>query len=370
MLMNRRSFLAGASGATLAMLAGCQRPNAASLRLAMVVNSVPAQLLKAFQQLPERGSSVAVTPQESLLGLYSLLQDWHGQVDGAAPMADWVSLADYWLAPAIRQELVQPIEVAALPQWGNLNQVWTELVRRDRSGTPSPEGNIWAVPYRWGHLVVLYDPARLPRKAAQLKTWADLLRPELTRRLVLPNHPRLVLGLAQKASNVSANSADPTAVAGLDTFLAKLHQQVRTYDSDYYLESLIVGDATAVVGWSDDVLPLLRQYRHLAVAVPPEGTLLSAQLWVRPQVVPDPAPVAIDWLNFCLGNDFATQLAIFGHATSPLLWGADPQQQPEPLQTPPEIGLTPAIADQSEFLLPLTAAAEDRYSRLWRSLRT
>ncbi len=370
MLMNRRSFLAGASGVTLAtLLAGCQRPNAANLRLAMVVNSVPAQLLKAFQQLPERGSSVAVTPQESLLGLYSLLQDWHGQAEGSAPMADWVSLADYWLAPAIRQELVQPIEVAAIPRWRDLNQVWPELVRRDRSGTPSPAGSIWAVPYRWSHLVVLYDPARLPRQLAQLKTWDDLLRPELARRLVLPDHPRLVLGLAQKALRASANGTDPAAVAGLDAFLAKLHQQVRAYDSNYYLESLIVGDATAVVGWSDDILPLLHQYRHLAVAVPPEGTLLSAQLWVRPQAVPAPAPVALDWLNFCLGDDFATQLAIFGQTTSPLLWEIEPQQQPEPLQTPPGIVLTPAIAAQSEFLLPLKAEAEDRYGRLWQSLR-
>ncbi|MBD2109347.1 extracellular solute-binding protein [Nodosilinea sp. FACHB-13] len=368
--MNRRSFLVGASGVTLAtLLAGCQRSSAANLRLAMVPNSVPAQLLKAFQQLPERGSSVAVTPQDSLLKLYSLLQDWHGEGNESTPRADWVSLADYWLASAIRQELVQPIEVTSISRWGDLNQVWLDLVRRDRTGTPSLEGSIWAVPYRWSHLVLLYDPSRLPRQAAQLKTWADLLRPELTRRLVLPDHPRLVLGLAQKALKASANGADPAAVAGLNAFLAKLHQQVRVYDSNYYLESLIVGDATAVVGWSDDVLPLLRQYRHLAVAVPPDGTLLSAQLWVRPQAVPAPAPAATEWLNFCLGDDFATQLAIFGHTTSPLLWGVDPQQRPEPLQTPPEIVLTPAIADQSEFLLPLKAEAEDRYGRLWQSLR-
>lgn len=370
MLMNRRSFLAGASGLTLAtLLAGCQRSSAANLRLAMVVNSVPAQLLEAFQKLPERGSSVAVTPQDSLLGLYSLLQDWHAQVDKAAPMADWVSLADYWLAPAIRQELVQPLEVTAIPRWKELDRVWPELVHRDRSGMPSSAGSTWAVPYRWSHLVLLYDPARLPRQSAQLKTWKDLLRPELARRLVLPDHPRLVLGLAQKALGASANSADPAAVAGLDTFLADLHQQVRAYDSNYYLESLLIGDAIAVVGWSDEVLPLLRQYRHLAVAVPPEGTLLSAQLWVRPQSLPAPAPAALEWLNFCLGDDFATQLAIFGQTASPLLWGGNPQQQPEPLQTPPEIVLTPATASQSEFLLPLKAAAEDRYGRLWQSLR-
>ena len=89
-------------------------------------------------------------------------------------------------------------------------------------------------------------------------------------------------------------------MAGLETFLADLHQQVRVYDSDHALETLVIGDATAVVGWSDDSLPLLKQYRHLAVAVPPQGTLLSAQLWVRPQAESTQSPRALNWLDFCL----------------------------------------------------------------------
>lgn len=371
MLMNRRTFLAGTGGVALAALAaGCQRA-AGDLRLAMVANSVPAQLLRAFQQRPDQGSGVAVTPQESLLELYDLLQRWHSQPEGAGlpPVADWVSLSDYWLAPAIRQGLVQPVNVAELSQWSNLAAVWPDLVRRTAEGRPSAEGSIWAVPYRWSHLVLLYDPTRLT-DSAELTAWVDLLRPELARRVILPDHPRLVLGLAQKALGASANGEDPAAVAGLETFLADLHQQVRAYDSSRYLEALIVGDATAVVGWSDDVLPLLKQYRNLAVAVPAEGTLLSAQLWVQPEPAPPPSSQGQNWLDFCLEADFATQLAIFGQGISPRLWGVGPGQLPEPLQQPSEIVLSPEAADQSEFLLPLNAEAEDRYASLWKTMRS
>ena len=374
MLMNRRTFLAGTSGVALAALStGCQRANAGDLRLAMVANSVPAQLLRAFQQRPaDQGGPVAVTPQDSLVELYRLLQGWHSQTQAARlpPVADWVSLADYWLAPAIRQGLVRPVEVASLTHWADLAAVWPDLVRRDRDGIPTAAGSIWAVPYRWSHLVLLYDPTRLPRTSAPLTTWADLLRPELSRRVVLPDHPRLVLGLAQKALGASANGVDPRAVAGLETFLADLHQQVRVYDSDHALETLVIGDATAVVGWSDDILPLLKQYRHLAGAVPPQGTLLSAQLWVRPQAESTQSPRALNWLDFCLDDDFATQLGIFGQGTSPRLWGRSPEQLPESLQHPAAIALKPQVADQSEFLLPLEAEAEARYSDLWKTLRS
>lgn len=375
MLMNRRSFLAGAGGLTVtAMLAGCQRVSGPSVRLAMLTNAVPAQLLNAFQQLPERGSNIAVTPEESLVELYELLQQWHHQTtEDTPPKADWVSLTDYWLAPAIRQELVQPIEVSALTHWNDLEPIWPALVRRNAKGIPVASGSIWGVPYRWSHLVVLYDRDRLLNGSAPLATWADLLRPELRRRVVLPNHPRLVLGLAQKALGASANNETPATVEGLELFLADLQNQVRVYDSDRYLEMLLIGDATAVVAWSDDALPLLKQYRNLAVAVPPEGTLLSAQLWVRPQAIaaaPEQvAPTALNWPDFCLDADFAVQLAIFGQATSTRLWGANPSQLPEPLQTPLTFALAPDVADQSEFLLPLSAAAEERYSQLWKSLR-
>ncbi len=367
MLMKRRSLLAGASGLALAsLLEGCQRSNSASLRLAMLANGVPAQLLRAFQQRPEGEAGIAVVPQDSLAGLYGLLQRWQRQPEAAAG-ADWVSLADYWLAPAIRQGLVQPVETAGLAHWDKLATLWPDLVRRSAEGLPSAEGIIWAVPYRWSHLVLLYDPSRLPR-GAELTTWADLLRPELHRRVILPDHPRLVLGMAQKALGASANSDDPAAIADLETFLTSLHQQVRVYDSDRYLEALIIGDASAVVAWSDDVQPLLSQYRHLAAAVPTEGTLLSAQLWVQPAKA-TPSPLAADWLDFCLEAEFADQLAIFSQGISPRLWGVEPAQLPEPLRRSPTL-LSPQVASQSEFLLPLSEAAEAQYLALWQALRS
>jgi putative spermidine/putrescine transport system substrate-binding protein len=117
------------------------------------------------------------------------------------------------------------------------------------------------------------------------------------------------------------------------------------------------------------VQSLLSQYRHLAAAVPREGTLLSAQLWVQPAALASPSPVAVDWLDFCLEANFADQLAIFSQGISPRLWGVAPAQLPEPLRRSPTL-LSPQMASQSEFLLPLSAAAERQYLALWQTLRS
>jgi putative spermidine/putrescine transport system substrate-binding protein len=386
--MNRRTFLTSTAALSIATLAtSCQRGGAEDVRVAMLANSVPTQLIRAFQQ---QGDRLGATAQPSLLDLFKLLQTWQAQATDQAPeedpaqaqllrwpggqggprLAHWVTLGDSWLEAAIQQGLIQPVDVAAIAAWDDLPDPWPQLVQRDNQGRSQSNGDVWGVPYRFSGLSILYDPRRLPAGEPPISSWADLLRPDLRRRVILPDHPRLVLGLALKAMGASANEDNPGAVDGLPEFLADLHQQVRAYDSQRFLETLIVGDATAVVGWTHDIVAILPQYRFLAAMTPPEGTVLSADLWVRPATSQAPPPRVAAWADFCLGDTFATQLAIYGQGTSPRLWGRDPATWPEALNRYPTLRLTPEIQDNSDFLLPLGAAANTRYQDLWTAIRT
>lgn len=384
MAMNRRTFLASTAALSAATLAtGCQRGGAEDLRVAILANSVPTQLIRAFQQ---QGEPLGATAQPSLLDLFKLLQTWQAQAAEQEPaqaqllrwpwgqsgprQAHWVTLGDSWLGAAIQQRLIQPVDVAAIAAWNDLADPWPQLVQRNRQGRSHGNGDFWGVPYRFSGLSILYDPRRLPPGEPPIRRWADLLRPDLRRRVILPDHPRLVLGLALKALGASANEDNPGAVDGLPEFLADLHQQVRAYDSQRFLETLIVGDATAVVGWTHDILAILPQYRSFAAITPAEGTVLSADLWVQPAAIAASPPGAAAWADFCLGETFATQLAIYGQGTSPRLWGRDPADWPEALGRYPTLRLTPEVQDNSDFLQPLGAAAKARYQDLWTTMRT
>ncbi len=376
--MNRRTFLAGTVGVSLAALAaGCQPVVTGDLSLALLAGSVPVQLIQAFQRQQAEAGKVGVLAKDSLLALYSLLQSWHqkdqdtsntsGSQRQESGVANWVTQADYWLASAIQQGLIQPIETAAVERWSQLPPLWPQLVTRDEQGQLNETGKVWAMPYRWTVLAILYDAGRFK---GSLETWNDLLQPALARQLLLPDHPRLVLGLALKALGASANHEDPTAVAGLEDFLTQLQGQVRWYNSEHTLKSLIIGNATAVVGWLDAMLPVAEQYRHLRIAVPTQGTLASADLWVKPSRAQAPDPLATDWLNFCLSDDFTHQMAVYSGGLSPWLWGTAAEQLPDGLQAQKAIFESPTVLEQSEFLLPLTSTAQARYDDLWQQLRT
>jgi putative spermidine/putrescine transport system substrate-binding protein len=317
----------------------------------------------------------------SLINLYGLLRTRPGQVeqttegDGSSPpstarTAQWVTQADTWLAPAIQQGLLQPIATDALDRWPQLPEPWPSLVRRNTQGQADSEGDVWGIPYRWTPLAILYDQRSLGDKADSVRGWGDLQRSAWNQRLMLPDDERLVIGLALKALGASVNVPDPLTVSGLEDFLAQLHRQVRWYNATHTLKALVIGDATAVVGWLDALLPIAQRYRHLRLVIPAEGTLASADLWVRPSAAPDPSPLAVDWLNFCLSDAFTEQMAIYGQGLTPWHWGAAATNLPPTFQ--PAAGLlenTAGLAN-SEFLLPLDSAAQAQFTDLWRRLRT
>jgi len=362
-------------GASLAALAaGCQSVPTDSLKIALLEGSIPPQLIQAFKRQLGEGEEVSIIPADSLLKLFKLLQGWQqpaqnqeAATNTSRPIANWLSLGDYWLQPAIQQELVQPVDVSSLEYWQDLPAIWKELLSRDSTGALATASDSWGVPYRWSNLAVLYDPSATSEDDP-ITQWEDLLRPEWSRRLVLPDHPRVVIGLGLKAVGASANVEDPTQVPGLVDFLRALHQQAQFYSSDHYLETLIIGDADIVVGWSGEMQSVLQQYRQFTGAVPGPGTLLTADLWVQPKRA-ETITFTNSWPYFCLSADFADLLASYSQGVSPRWLGQGPDALPASLQQTPLLSPAAAIQSESEFLLPLSEAAQGQYLELWQSLR-
>jgi putative spermidine/putrescine transport system substrate-binding protein len=377
-MSTRRTFLTAGTLALSQFLFACGQNQGDSLQVRLLKGSVPAQILKEFQRRMDKGGTLDFLQGDQLADLFKLLSDWKTQGgkapassflplgDRSVPVADLVTLGDFWLPIAIQQGLIRPIPWEV--QWKLLAPEWLALVRRDRQGNPDPQGDIWAAPYRWGTLMMAYQPEKFKALGWTPQEWSDLWRPELKGHISLPDSPRAVIGLALKKLGQSANPSDLSKITALPAELIALHQQVKFYSSDAYLQPLSLGDTWAAVGWSNEILPTVERDRSLAATVPTTGTLLTADLWVQPATAqPTPPQIAklMDWINFCWQPEIASQLSLLSAATSPLFKGGQtpipPMLQQKPLRLP-----SAAILDRSEFLLP---AANDQYSRQWSAMR-
>ncbi len=399
-MLNRRSLLVAAGLASLNyLLSGCRAPSQA-LRIRVLDDAVPAQILQEFQRRlaiePEANSAsplgavkFVVSPQ--LADLFELLQTWKNpapppriSLPGTtrpAPIDDLIMLGDYWLSAAIQQKLIQPLPLESLAGWSQLPLVMQQLVRRDSQGQPSPTGQIWGAPYRWSSLVIAYNVERFEQLGWQPSDWSDLWRPELRRQISLLDSARATIGLTLKKLGQSANLADLSQAPALTNELEALQQQVKFYSSTDYLQPLMLGDSWLAVGWSTEVLPIAERDRRIAAVAPASGSLLSADLWVRPaaqaqagnpaqnqnqnQASPNLPPSLSQWLEFCWQPEIASQISLLSAAASPLLLNRDllsPSLQKRAVLLPPS-----SAVERSEFLLPLSDP--DAYRRLWTAVR-
>ena len=390
--MHRRSFLITLSSLALGSgLTSCQGQDRQVLRLLALKNSLPPQLSGEFSKsIQPTNSRVELALESQFKEILTQLQEWYktgtAEAKGfkiplvpptksAAYIPNLVSIGDAWLSTAIQEKLIQPIEVKDLTNWRKLESRWQELARRDEHGNSSSTGQIWGVPYRWGTTVIIYRRDKLAEANIPIpKDWVDLWNPKLKQRISLLDRSREIIGLTLKKLGYSYNHRDLSQVIDLKSSLAKLHQQVKFYSADNYLQPLIMGDTWMAVGWSLDAIELIQNNPNIGAVVPLSGTSISADLWVQPtsrnkQVAVEPAKLTRQWLDYCLEPKVSSQISLFTSGTAPLLTSLNPSQILPDIRQNPLILPPTNILAKSEFIYPLPTKSQVQYEQEWREIR-
>lgn len=169
---------------------------------------------------------------------------------------------------------------------------WQQLVTRSNTGHVDPSGRVWAVPYRWGCTLILYrkdNHSHFKQPSQDVNDWDDLLRPSLKKKVGITDNPREFIGIVLKTFGLSFNA---TATHVRDCGLSdrdlvqrarELAQQVTVFSNTHHVRAFAAGEIDALVGWSDDILPLAKRSNAHAVCVPLSGTSLWADMWTIPK---------------------------------------------------------------------------------------
>ena len=379
---NRRSFLLGAGAIVLGQgLLGCDSSSSA-LQVLFLKNSISAQLISRFTKKTISENKLTFKAESQLKTIFKLLQAWQQSpaeksnflpqlpvINPAPPaIANLVTTGDAWLADAIAKQLIEPLNVSGLSNWPQLAPRWHKLVQRNDEGFPDDQGKTWGAPYRWGTTLIVYRKDKFKQLGWTPKNWEDLWRKELEQRISIVDQPREVIGLTLKKLGDSYN---PTALNNLPQLrqeLVHLHQQIKFYSSTRYLQPLLVGDVWCAIGWSNEILPLLKNNPNLAAVIPESGTSLWADLWVQPKSSSS-NPLLTEWLDFCWQPDIANQIAFFRDGVSPRLETLDKNMILPQVRDNPLLMIPPQLLDRCEFLLPLSPKVQQQFLDLWQELR-
>jgi putative spermidine/putrescine transport system substrate-binding protein len=382
-MLNRRSFLLNTAALTIAhLVSGCSQ-SSESLKVLLLQGSIPPQLTHDFRKNITLEKKINFQPEVQLKEIYTWLENWQNQENNTQSLFNWfsgenkqsktiaslVTLGDTWLSAAIKQQLIQPLDLARLPAWESLDSRWQRLVRRDRNGQLAEDGRVWGAPYRWGNTMIVYRRDKFKQLNWQPTDWSDLWCEDLRDRISIIDQPREVIGLTLKKLGYSYNTKDLTTVPNLSSELSTLHQQIKFYSSEHYLEPLIIGDTWLAVGWSTDILPLSKRYSNLGFVIPQSGTSLWADLWVQPRLPERNFSELSQWISFCWHPLAANQISLFANAISPIAITMKPTEFPQDLQNNPLFQASLKSFDRSEFLTPLSPETNQQYQELWQKMR-
>ncbi|XP_031740514.1 uncharacterized protein LOC101211357 isoform X2 [Cucumis sativus] len=308
------------------------------LNVVALRDSIPPSWIKEFIQSQGKRLKFTVKFNGSLESIFSELSVPVGKSKvkpSSIMVADVVSIGDSWLNFAIKKALIEPIQDVEDQDWyNNLSTKW--------------------------------------------KDWSDLWCPELRGRISMVDSPREVIGAVLKYMGASYNTENissqiPGGRDAIHQNLTLLAKQVRLFDSAHYLKAFAVGDVWVAVGWSSDVLPVVKRMSNIAVVVPKSGSSLWADLWAIPATsrietepiggrVRGPSPLFHQWIEFCLQTARALP---FKQEVVP---GASPAAIEGPVVVPKELfegkpkldtnligGVPPSdILEKCEFLQPLS----------------
>lgn len=384
-MINRRSFLITTTALTLSSLLSACEENY-DLEILFLKDSLPRQLINVFKQELKQSRKLNFTPKPNLQDLYQLLLSWQGKnipenkqksnfslsslfsffsfgKSEILTPTDLVTLGNYWLTEAIQEKLITPLDRKNLTNWHNLPSAFKNLVTRNNQGNIDNQGKIWAAPYRWGYTMIAYRQDKFEKLGWQPQDWSDLWRSEIKHKFSLLNQPREVIGLTLKKLGYSYNWENIETIPQLKSELQTLNQQVKFYDSQNYLQPLILGDTWLTVGWSSDIIPLLKSYKNIAGVIPLSGTSLWADLWVKPKkkdLNPERLTRIDKWINFCWQPESAQKINLFTNGVSPISPKAQSQEN-IPI-------ISPEIIAKSEFILPVSASSLQEYDSLWHQM--
>ncbi|MEX0735618.1 MAG: polyamine ABC transporter substrate-binding protein [Steroidobacteraceae bacterium] len=287
---------------------------------------------------------------------------------------DVVAHAERYSARLIPIGVYQPLDLAKIPNWRNLDPWVLETLD---SADP---GNRYGVPYLWGTTGFTYNVKMIRERMpdAPVASGDMVFKPEVARRfadcgITFLDEPTDVIPMAMLYLGHDPNSLDPDHLAEVERLLKGVRPYVRYFSSAKMLIDLPNEEVCIAMSWSGDYAQAMVRAQQagrpvdLAYSIQREGTLAWFDLWFIPADAPHPGNAHL-FLNYLLRPEVAAAISLETRYATPnpkAISLLPPQVRNDPAVYPPES--VKRALHKGVIYDPLD---ERRRSRLWSRVKT
>ena len=222
---------------------------------------------------------------------YSSNEEMYAKVSAGGTAYDLVQPTDYIVPLMVRQNLLQELDHAKMPNMKNFDPNWM-----NKSFDP---GNKYSVPYLAGTDAIVVNTETVKDIP---QSWADLWKPEYAGKMIFLDDSRAVIGLTLLTLGYDVNTKDPAQLEEAKAKLAELIPSIKVFDSDSPKTALIAGDVDLGMTWTFEALAAQQEKPSIQYVYPTEGAILWQDNWVMLDGAAHP-DAAYAWLNYTMQGD-------------------------------------------------------------------
>jgi spermidine/putrescine transport system substrate-binding protein len=297
MPIGRRSFVAGAAALTAGIATGL-RPAFADTQVVWVGWQGYDEPLKLGSFLKDNGISLATTYINTNEEIITRLQA------GGAGQTDLITIYFGHIPILVAADLLEPIDESKLP---GIKDVFPEFLNVDPIRR---DGKLYAMPFTWGTLSMIYDPAAAPKPTS----WKDCLKDEFKGKVSLVDD---ATGLLATWAPIVTGTKTPTRITmdelkkTVDFLIEIKKNHARTLASSYgeATDMFARGEVvTSAIGWDAMVGFAAAKQKKLDFAIPEEGVMVFMDTVAIPKGAPH-LDLAYKMLEQCISAEGQKHIA-------------------------------------------------------------
>ena len=342
------------AGALVVVLAACSSTPAVPTAAACAPGETDGDLL--LSQWAEYAVPELIAAFEAAHGV-RVVQDFYpsneellAKVLTGGASVDVIVPSDYMVSIMIDEDLLLPLDVAAIPNRVNVADTF--------ANPPYDPGLVYTLPYQWGTTGLGINVELL---GDVTPSWALLLDPDvagaLPGRVALLDDPREALGAGLYLLGLDPNTTDESEIEAAGELLRGARQWTAAYTSQY-AELLVAGEVVVAQGYNGTFLAAFEGDDRFAYVIPVEG----ATIWTDNLAILASAPhpcTAHAFLDFMMDARNAAALSTVTRYATPNA-AAEALLDPE-LLADPAIYPSDEVRGRLRFLVD-TGDVEIRYS--------
>ena len=249
---------------------------------------VPQEIIDTFTE--ETGIKVSVESYASNEEMLAKLLAGGGNYDLIQP-------SEYVIEGLIKENLLAPIDHAAIPNIKNIAPEFTSM-----SFDP---GNKFSIPYMAGAVGIVVNTELVQD---EIKGYNDVFQTKFSKNIVVLDDAREIVGWAFDTLGIPINEASDENLEKVKPVLAKWLPLVKVFDSDSPKTALLNGDVALGVIWGGEGAILVNEDKKFKWIVPAEGSHLFVDNLAIPKTAAH-VKNALLFMNFVLRPDISAKIS-------------------------------------------------------------